>query len=127
MKIKILAFVGCISLLIYVSCNYTNYVQGQQLYESNCATCHMSDGSGVSELYPALNQFKNSMFKVSDMPCIIRNGLQREGSLIEMAGLKHLSDVEINNIVNFIVNDMNKMGLEQSIEQTSHNLNACKN
>lgn len=112
--------------LVLAACDYVNYQQGQDLYENNCVTCHMGDGSGVAELYPALNKMQANKTYIDAMPCIIRNGLQRPNSIIEMAGLKHLSDVEINNIVNYIVNDMNSLKMEQTIQQTSSILNACQ-
>jgi len=108
-----------------VSCDYVNYKQGQGLYKTNCVTCHMEDGSGVAELYPALNNMDNSQAYFEAIPCIIRNGLNREASVIEMAGLKHLSEVEINNIVNYLINDMNKLNIEQTIQQTTSILSNC--
>ncbi|NNL93039.1 MAG: c-type cytochrome, partial [Saprospiraceae bacterium] len=83
---KILSFIIVLSLLN--SCNYVNYQQGQDLYKTNCATCHMPDGSGVNELYPSLNNLDQNSFNLSEMPCIIRNGLGNELSLIQMSGLE---------------------------------------
>ena len=119
------SFAVIVSMLV-VSCDYINYKQGQGLYEVNCVTCHMQDGSGVAELYPSLNKMGDSKAYFEAIPCIIRNGLKRQESVIEMVGLKHLSDVEINNIVNYLVNDMNDLKQEQTLQQTSSILLKCK-
>lgn len=113
-------------IILSENCNYTNYQQGKVLYETNCAVCHMADGSGVAKLYPSLNKLSESGINPQSIPCIIRNGLQRDGSVIEMAALAELSDVEINNIVNFIAFDMNKIESEITIAQTKELLNKCK-
>ncbi len=123
----ILAFgISAIVSMIFMSCDYVNYKQGQGLYEANCVTCHMQDGSGVAELYPSLNNMQSSKTYFEAIPCIIRNGLNRQESVIEMVGLQHLSEVEINNIVNYLVNDMNKLKQEQTLQQTSSILLKCK-
>jgi len=125
-KLLFLLLIVALSAMIISSCDYVNYQQGQQLYNTNCVTCHMQDGSGVAELYPTLNKMESSDNYIEAIPCIIRNGLQRDGSLIEMVGLSHLSDVEINNIVNYLVNDMNNLKKQQTIQKTSSILSKCK-
>ncbi len=107
-------------------CDNTNYIQGKSLYETNCATCHMPDGSGVSRLYPAINNLKESAVDLDNMPCIIRYGQNKEEYSLEMAGIKTLRDIEINNIINYIINDMNGMDLEYQIDHTRDQLTKCK-
>lgn len=87
----------------------------------------MTDGSGVSELYPALNNIRNSKLNISEMPCIIRYGKQSETSVINMQGLNHLRDIEINNIINYILNDLNSdISVEFQIDSTRSQLDKCK-
>ena len=86
----------------------------------------MPDGSGVSRLYPAINNLKESAVDLDNMPCIIRYGQNKEEYSLEMAGIKTLRDIEINNIINYIINDMNGMDLEYQIDHTRDQLTKCK-
>lgn len=124
MLIRILIIISFLICAIG-SCDYTYYQQGKSLFESNCAACHMVDGSGVSKLYPSLNEFKNSDFDVRSIGCIIKYGKKSEGSVIEMAALPHLSEVEIHNIVNYIIVDLNKMKHEVSIKEINELILDC--
>lgn len=128
MRINIFIFLTIIifSLGLITSCEYVNYQQGKVLFESNCAVCHMEDGSGVAKLYPSLNSFSKSNLTVTQIPCIIRNGTQNSTSVINMAGLPQLSDVEINNIVNYLWIDLNKNNNEITIEKTKELLKECE-
>ena len=85
----------------------------------------MADGSGVARLYPALNDLDTSRVKINSLPCIIKNGIQSDTSAIQMIGLAHLSDVEINNIINYILNDMNGIRVEMPIIDTKEYLKNC--
>lgn len=116
-----------LAIALLFSCDNTNYKQGQLLYESNCATCHMPDGTGVSKLYPSLNNIKNNDINIINLPCIIRHGQNKEEYLLEMEGLDHLTDIEINNIINYILNDLNKFDKEYQIDETRMILTQCEN
>ena len=111
--------------IVNYSCQESKYVQGKQLYDFNCSSCHMLDGSGVAKLYPSLNPLDTSRVQLSDMPCIIRNGLSSEGSVLHMQGIKSLKDIEINNIINYILNDLNNLDVEYQIDDTRRILQNC--
>jgi mono/diheme cytochrome c family protein len=119
-------FVLGLCALPFISCDYTTYQQGKLLYETNCATCHMPDGSGVAKLYPALNDLKSKKNIIQEIPCIIINGINKPESSLAMAGIKNLSSFEINNIVNYLVNDLNKIDQEFIISETQESLSNCK-
>ena len=88
-------------------------------------SCHLEDGVGVAKLYPPLNNFKNKDIDISAIACIIKTGIDHPQSVLKMEGLPHLSNVEINNISNYILNDINQMNNEVSINQTNEWLNKC--
>lgn len=114
-----------IAALATNSCDYTNYKQGKLLYESNCATCHMTDGSGVARLYPSLRSDEALDFLPEEMPCIIRYGQNKDAYSLAMVGISDLTDIEINNIINYILNDLNDMEMEYRIDQTRKLLENC--
>jgi hypothetical protein len=85
----------------------------------------MADGSGVSKLYPALNALSNSDVDIHNLACIIRYGQNKEKYSLEMAGIKDLTDIEINNIINYILNELNDYKEEHSIDSTKQQLANC--
>jgi len=114
--------------LVYclTSCSDVKYSQGEALYLANCSSCHMPEAGGVAKLYPALNDLRNSDVKLDALPCIIRYGQNKDIYSLEMEGLKNLSSIEINNIINYLLNDINGIELEYSIDRTKGNLQNCK-
>jgi len=87
----------------------------------------MPEAEGVAKLYPAINKLKNTDVNLDDLPCIIRYGQNKESYSLEMEGLKNLSSIEINNIINYLLNDINGIEVEYSIDRTRENLENCKN
>lgn len=81
------------------SCN-GQYEQGRQLYLNNCANCHMDDGSGLGEAIPALTS-KNIMSIQESLPCLIRQGREKNGIMV-MTAHPQLNSVEVTNIINYI-------------------------
>ncbi len=121
---RLISIILLSSILIAVACNHTTYKQGKDLYESNCATCHMPDGSGVGDLYPALSTL-GSEYDYSLISCYIINGKKSENSVLEMVPIKGLSDVQMSNIINYIRSEMNQLEGEVSIVQVRKQLSDC--
>ena len=114
----------CLIISAYC-CDVVKYPYGARLYESQCADCHMNDGSGLSSLYPNL-QNANIVTKYKEIPCIIRNGINDTTSIIQMLPMVNVSDIEITNIINFILQDMNGTKLSISIQEVQEILDSCK-
>jgi len=117
-----------ISILLIVlcsSCEHITYKQGKDLYKTKCGHCHMEDGSGVGELYPSLNSLGLD-YNYENISCIIRNGKNSGDKVIEMIGLKELSEIEITNIVNYLKCDLNHSEGMIPLPQTKELLNDCK-
>lgn len=85
----------------------------------------MPDGSGVSRLYPSLQGIPDEETRLSSLPCIVRYGQNKEAYSLEMAGIPSLTDIEINNIINYILNDLNGLDIEYRIDNTRTQLNDC--
>lgn len=109
------------------------YSDGQFLYKTVCANCHMDDGSGLVGLIPpiaASDYLKNNQ---DNLACIIKyglkgpitvNGTQYGGQ--EMAGIPVLTDVEITNICNYINTSFNNNNRVVSLSEIRAALENCK-
>jgi len=92
-------------------------ILGERLYKQHCEHCHMAKGEGVANLYPALIDI-SSETAIEIYPCIIRNGYKSNTKPIEMLGIPHLTDVEITNIINYLLNDLNQLNVDIELPQT---------
>ena len=83
--------------------------QGERLFENNCANCHMEAGKGLQELIPTVRNADYVVNNPEKLACIIRNGIK--GEIIvngkkynqPMTAAPHLSEIEITNIVNYLL------------------------
>lgn len=91
----------------------------------------MENGEGLGELYPPLNRSDYLVHNREDLPCIIRNGLKGEiivNSLtydLEMPGISHLSDTEINNLLNYIFSAWDNNLPPSRIKDVQNRLSSC--
>lgn len=104
-------FVLLLCSKLFVACNSSAaYPEGKKLYELHCSGCHGNKGEGLEALIPPLanaDMLQNSGIIVA---CWIKNGI--EGKIIvngieydnAMPANKRLSDIEIANILNFVLN-----------------------
>lgn len=108
-KLVLLASLTALSLGLLPNCQPSNrYRQGEQLYLSQCANCHMEDGQGLRGLIPPLAGADYVAADPLRMACIIRRGLADtivvNGKTYQqkMPGNAVLNPVEIHNIINYI-------------------------
>lgn len=108
------------------------FVEGYQLYTTNCANCHQNDGKGMANLYPPL-EGSSALTNKSLLACIIKNGMK---DTIMVAGKKFsrpmpgnpkLTNLEIAEIVTFLTMKWGKDSTLTSIEQVEMALDSCKN
>ena len=119
------------ALFVPFSCENL-YSDGQHLYKTVCANCHMDDGSGLIGLIPPIvgsDYLKNNQ---AELPCIIRHGLK--GPILvngkqyggqEMAGIPVLTDVEVTNICNYINTNFNNNNKVVSLQEVKIALENC--
>jgi cytochrome c oxidase subunit 2 len=82
-------------------------VQGEKVYQGNCAACHQANGMGVAGAFPALSGSKIASGPVADQIKLVLNGKQGTA----MASFKQLSDIEIAAVVTYTRNSWgNKTG-----------------
>jgi len=92
-------------MLILGSCSIDPYPHGKRIYNDQCASCHMTDGSGLGKEIPSLQR------KISNpglWACYIRNGIVKERVqqgvtyTARMPAHPQLNASEIANVINFI-------------------------
>ena len=92
--------IGILSSILFVSvasqaqelANMSQFEQGQQIYQANCALCHMDSGSGSPPIFLALNGNE----QLADATRIITNIKQGAGAMPAFPGLD-ADEIEIHN------------------------------
>lgn len=90
------------------SCNDNPYKQGEMIYQTQCANCHMEDGSGLEGNMPPLAGADYIAKDPYIMVCIIKYGM--EGEIVvngktynqAMEGIQEITDFQITNVINYI-------------------------
>ena len=97
-----------------LSCGGPSYQQGQYLYQANCSSCHMDDGSGLGKNIPSLVNAESIADNRLQLPCIIRKGINADQIKDEddyqgaMPAFPKLTEAEVNNIISYLLNEWNK-------------------
>jgi len=125
MNIKWISIVTAIAISLIISCDYNTYQQGKQLYLDNCGHCHMTDGSGVGDLYPSLDNLGIN-YDYTNISCTIINGKKSPNSVVEMVPITNLTDIEMNNIINYLKCVINEQEGEISIKNTREQILECQ-
>ena len=119
------------TFLINNSCA-PKYTDGQFLYKTVCANCHMDDGSGLVGLIPPLAESDYLKNNQDQLACIIKHGLKgpitvngKQYGGQEMAGTPILKDVEITNICNYINTSFNNKNKVVSLPEVRAALESC--
>ncbi len=92
----------------------------------------MEQGQGLAQLIPPISQSDWIAKNNEKLACVIRYGQQGEvlvnGTAYNQpmpANLK-LTDVEIHNLINYIVRNFGNKSPKRSLEQVQQDLNNCK-
>ena len=84
----------------------------------------MDEGKGFAKLYPALNN-SSIVDRIKEIPCIVNQGITDSTRLIKMLPMPDVSDVEITNIINYIVQDINSSDKEIHLKEVQNLLANC--
>ncbi|HHS95028.1 MAG TPA: cytochrome c [Phaeodactylibacter sp.] len=115
-------------------CSQSNpFIQGERIYQAQCASCHMEKGQGLKSLYPPLAKSDYLVAHFHDLPCIITKGISHpivvNGKTYElpMPPIKDMTPVEITNVINFIAHAWgNDLGYTK-LEEVKRALENCSN
>jgi mono/diheme cytochrome c family protein len=120
------------SVLLLLGCDYKPRNQGRVLYEKECQSCHMENGQGLGKLIPPVAKSDYVVKHRDDLACLIRNGIAGEMTVNgqvytgEMAGNSQLTEIEINNLVHYILVDLNDQKEPFQISEVRAQLERCK-
>ena len=126
---QLLIIISVFATVLSVSCKQSTFTQGKVLYETHCSSCHMNDGSGLSLLYPSLQNSERMNKIVELIPCMIVEGIPPNDTIPNsgMIAFPKLTNVEISNIINYMFTNLNN-GLEPiDIKMINTYLEPCKN
>ena len=130
-RVLLLALPLILLSVLLTDCEYQPYSQGENLYKFYCANCHMETGLGLKGLIPPLAKADYLRDHQTDIPCLIKNGIKGNITVngreynTEMAGIPNLTDVQINNIINYINNAWgNKYG-DSNVKKVKKALKQC--
>lgn len=123
---------GAAALLTLTQCFTEKQNQGKRLYEANCQSCHMEDGSGLKGLIPPIANADFLQNHRSELPCIIRNGLKGEITVNgvnynqPMPGIETMREDEITNLLNYIQTNFGNNNERYTFPEVEELLEQCE-
>ncbi|MEM1325038.1 MAG: cytochrome c [Bacteroidota bacterium] len=96
------------------ACSEPSYRQGEYLYQANCSSCHMDDGSGLGKNIPTLVASESIAAQRLQLPCIIRKGINahqiddQDDYQGAMPAFPKLTEAEVTNIISYLLSEWNK-------------------
>ncbi len=140
MKSVFACFATCVFLLatVLISCQseseieYGRYfIQGKNIYQTQCKNCHAENGEGLGTLFPPLKEADYLRKNKNQLACIVQNGLkdtiQVNGKLYnsQMPAQTQLSPIEIAEVITFVTNSFgNQQGICK-VEKVNLDLGKC--
>lgn len=101
------------------------------LYEAHCSNCHMEQGQGLARLIPPISKSDWIAQNNDKLACIIRYGQQGE---VIVNGISYnqpmpanlqLTDIEIYNLLNYILRNFGNQSPKRTLEQVRQDLSNC--
>lgn len=141
MKPALVCLTTCILLLvtIFFSCQseseieYKRYfIQGRNIYQTQCKNCHAENGEGLGELFPPLKEADYLKKNKSQLACIVNYGLKGNISVngknynAQMPAQTQLAPIEIAEVITYVTNAFgNQQGLYE-VEKVNADLKKCR-
>ncbi len=128
--IVILAIAVTVIFLVLRTCTAPPN-QGQRLYASKCASCHMDSGKGLGKAIPPLANADYLMKNREKFACIVRNG-QHDTIVVNgvqydtpMDGFPTLTEIQITNIANYVYSSWGNQAEEFTVREIEEQLKNC--
>ncbi len=118
--------------VVLLSCEQQPYQMGERLYKTHCANCHMDQGEGLGALIPPLAGSDYLVGNRDKLACMVRYGLKDtiivNGKTYaeEMVGNENLSDIQITNVVNYVLQSWGNNQPPLTFEVVQKSLQSCK-
>jgi mono/diheme cytochrome c family protein len=138
MKLKVIAGISCLLLILAASCQSEQslefaryYSSGSLVYQSHCQNCHGANGEGLNALIPPLTDTIFIKNNIHLLPCLVKNGLS--GKIIinkrEFIGKmppNDLAPIDIANVLTYVANSFGNKRGAIDVTQVGNDLNNCK-
>jgi mono/diheme cytochrome c family protein len=131
-KNKLLAITLCgFALIALTQCFSNKTNEGQRLYETNCQSCHMEDGSGLRGVIPPIAGADYLQKHREELPCLIRHGI--EGPITvngitynqPMPGVETMREDHITNLLNYIQTNFGNNNQRYTMPEVEELLESC--
>ncbi|MFD3001604.1 c-type cytochrome [Pontibacter toksunensis] len=127
----IVVVTGILALTTLTQCFTERKNEGQRLYEANCQSCHMEDGSGLRNLIPPVAGADYLQEHREELPCLIRHGI--EGPMVvngqeynrAMPGLETMNTDDVTNLLNYIQTNFGNNNERYTLPEVGKLLEAC--
>lgn len=113
-------------------CEQNTFQEGERLYKTHCANCHMDDGVGLSALIPPLAGSDYLAAHRDQLPCVLRYGLadtivvNGKTYAENMPGVPTLSEIHLTNLLNYINNSWGNQNGVYRLEEVRALLEKCR-
>ncbi len=122
---------GAAALTTLTQCFTEKQNEGLRVYQANCASCHMDDGSGLRGVIPPLANSDYLVKYRKQLPCLVRRGLNGE---ITVNGISYnkpmpaspkLRDDEIANLLNYLQTNFGNKNERYTMQEVTEYLQYC--
>ena len=117
---------------LFFQCQPNLHREGERLYKTHCANCHMDNGEGLGALIPPLAGADYLGKNREKLPCLVKYGIKDSivvnGKIYaeEMLGVPTLSDVHITNVLNYINSNWGNSLQPYQLDEVRASLEKCK-
>lgn len=108
------------------------YIQGRNIYQTQCKNCHSENGEGLGGLVPPLQQADYLQKNQRKLACIVQHGLQElivvNGKFYngKMPAQTQLAPIEIAEVITYVRNSFgNKQGIYR-VDRVNADLEKCE-
>ncbi|GAB3199527.1 mono/diheme cytochrome c family protein [Pontibacter aydingkolensis] len=121
---------GGLVLTTLTQCFTNKKNEGQRLYETNCQSCHMEDGSGLRGVIPPISGADYLEQHRDELACLIRHGIDGP---ITVNGIEYnkpmpgvdLREDQITNLLNYIQTNFGNNNARYTMPEVEKQLETC--
>ncbi len=108
------------------------YIQGMNIYQTQCKNCHAENGEGLGALFPPLKEADYLKKNKNQLACVIQYGLK--GLIVVnkkmynngMPAQAQLAPIEIAEVITYVTNSFgNQQGIYK-LEKVNTDLKNCQ-
>lgn len=121
-----------LSLVLISSCVSVVDNSGAASYKRHCASCHGSEGEGLGNYIPPLQNADYLREHEDELTCIIKYGIK--GEIVvngvtysqPMGGISQMDNAELTNLINYIRKEFLQKKKKLQLKEVGDQLAACE-